>query len=232
LFPKRSLTFDTRNEAIMEAAVIEDSIQSATQDETDEDLELVEACIRGDLVAFEELVRRYECKLLRIAQQVTDNLADAEEVVQETFLKAYQKLHQFQRKSRFSTWLIRIALNESLMKLRKQRSRAHDVPLEYENADGEHLPFDVADWSPSPEQLYSHSELQQILRKALEWLRPGLRIVFVLRDLEGLSIAETAALLDLNPVAVKARLFRARLQLRERLSKYFRQPLPQSQTEP
>jgi len=211
----------------METAVIEDSTQPETQPDTDEDLVLVDACAGGDVAAFEELVRRYDRKLLRIAQQVTDNLADAEEVVQETFLKAYQKLDQFQRKAKFSTWLIRIALNESLMKLRKGRSRALDVPLEYENADGENLPYEIADWSPNPEQLYSSSELQNILRQALEHLKPGLRIVFVLRDVEVLSIEETANLLELKPLAVKARLFRARLKLRERLSRYFRQPLPE-----
>ena len=96
----------------------------------------------------------------------------------------------------------------------------HDAP------DGEHAPIDVADWSPNPEQLYSNAELQDILRKALGGLLPTLRITFVLRDIEGLSIKETAAVLDLDPSAVKARLFRARLQLRERLSHYFRLPSP------
>jgi RNA polymerase sigma-70 factor (ECF subfamily) len=213
----------------MEVAAKQGMAQSATLDTVDEDLALVEASTSGDIAAFEELVRRYDRKLLRIAQQVTHKLEDAEEVVQETFLKVFQKLNQFQRNSKFSTWLIRIALNESFLKLRKRRSYAQESPLEYEDPNGDHLPLDVADWSPNPEQLYSRSELQEILRKALEELLPALRVVFVLRDVEGLSIKEAAAVLDLHPSAVKARLYRARLQLREQLGKYFRQPLRQAQ---
>ena len=207
----------------MELSSMEDLTQSATRYSTDQDLALVEASRRGDIAAFEELVRRYERKLLRITQQVTHSLEDAQDAVQETFLKAYQKLNQFQGTSKFSTWLIRIALNESLMKLRKRRY-AQELPLEYEDPNGENLPLDVADWSPNAEQLYSRTELREILRKALAEMAPILRIVFVLRDVEDLSIKETAAALDLHPNAVKARLHRARLQLREKLSKYFRRP--------
>ena len=209
----------------MEVAVMEDSTQSATRHSPDQDLALVTASTRGDIAAFEELVRRYDRKLLRIAHQVTNSLEDAQDAVQETFLKAYQKLNQFQGTSKFSTWLIRIALNESLMKLRKRR-HTQDLPLEYEDPNGENLPLDVADWSPNPEQLYSRVELQEIFRKTFEELPPILRVVFVLRDVEGLSIKETTAILDIQPSAVKARLLRARLQLREKLTKYFRQPLP------
>ena len=209
----------------MDVCVIEDLAQSATRYTADEDLALVEASTSGDIAAFEELVRRYDRKLLRIAQQVTRSLEDAQDVVQEAFLKAYQKLNQFQQKSKFSTWLIRIVLNESLMKLRKRRY-TQEAPRDYENENGENLPLDVVDWSPDPEQLYSRAELQNILSQALEELPPILRIVFVLRDVEGLSIKETTAILDLQPSAVKARLLRARLQLREKLSKYFRQPMP------
>lgn len=207
----------------MPLALLDGETIPSTRPTLDPDLTLVELIKRGDMAAFEELVRRYDRRLLRIAQQVTHNLEDAQEAVQETFLKAYQKLDQFQGNSKFSTWLIRIALNESLMKVRKQRY-TQEVPLEYDAPDGEHAAMDVADWSPNPEQLYSNSELQEILRKALGGLLPALRITFVLRDIEGLSIKETAAILDLDASAVKARLFRARLQLRERLSHYFRLP--------
>ena len=209
----------------MELAALEDLTQSATRPSPDQDLALVEASTRGDIAAFEELVRRYDRKLLRIAQQVTHSLEDAQDAVQETFLKAYQKLNQFQATSKFSTWLIRIALNESFMKLRKRR-HTQQLPLEYEDLNGDNVPLDVADWSPNPEQLYTRAEVKEILRKALEELPPILRVVFVLRDVEGLSIKETGAALDLQPTAVKARLFRARLQLREKLTKHFRQPLP------
>jgi RNA polymerase sigma-70 factor (ECF subfamily) len=188
----------------------------------DEDLALVDASASGDVAAFEELVRRYDRKLLRIAQRMTHSLEDAEEVVQDAFLKAYFALSRFERKSKFSTWLIRIVTNECLMKLRKRRRYAAEISLEA--PDGEHLPMDLADWAPNPEQLYARSELREILHEALEQLRPALRVVFVLRDVEGLSIADTAAVLKLREAAVKARLLRARLQLREKLASHFRQP--------
>ena len=206
----------------MEVAMIEDSAQSATRPALDDDMVLVEASMSGDIAAFEELVRRYDSKLLRIALQVTHNQEDAQEAVQETFLKAYQKLNQFRGNSKLSTWLIRIALNESLMTLRRRRRHTQELPLEYEDPNGQNLPLDVADWSPNPEQLYSRSQFQEILRKALEELPPALRVVFVLRDVEVLSIKETAAALDVDPNVVKVRLLRARLQLREKLSKFFR----------
>ena len=210
----------------MEAVMVDDLMQSATRCDSDPDITLVEACISGNVEAFEELVRRYDRKLLRISQQVLHNLEDAQEAVQETFLKAYQKLSQFQRNSKFSTWLIRIALNESLMKLRKQRRHVQELPLEYQDSDRDTPTVDVVDWSPNPEQQYSNSQLKEILREALEELPEALRLVFVLRDVEGLSIKETATLLDLHEGAVKARLHRARMRLRENLSKYFRQPVP------
>ncbi|MBI3474799.1 MAG: sigma-70 family RNA polymerase sigma factor [Acidobacteria bacterium] len=206
----------------MESAVLEET-RSSTRDHFDPDLQLVESTRNGDIAAFEELVRRYDCRLLRIAQQVTNNLEDAQEAVQETFLKVFQKLDQFQGNSKFSTWLIRIALNESIMKIRRQRYK-YEIPLEYESQDGEHTPMDVADWSPNPEQLYSRAELQEILRKALGGLLPAIRITFVLRDIEGLSIKETASVLGIEQTAVKSRLLRARLQLREKLSKHFKLP--------
>ena len=209
----------------MEAVMMQDLTQSATRCNSDPDMSLVEACISGDVAAFEELVRRYDRKLLRIAQQVLHNLEDAQEAVQETFLKAYQKLSQFQGNSKFSTWLIRIALNESLMKRRKQRRQGQEIPLEFEDADHDNHTVDVADWSPNPEQQYSNSQLKEILREALEELPAALRLVFVLWDVEGLSIKETAGLLDLQEGAVKARLHRARMRLRESLSKYFREPV-------
>jgi RNA polymerase sigma-70 factor (ECF subfamily) len=187
----------------------------------DQDLALVHASKRGDISAFEELVRRYDRKLLRIAQRVTHNQEDAEDAVQEAFLKAFQHLGQFQENSKFSTWLIRITMNQSLMKLRKQRP-TREVPIDNGfQSEEDNLPIDVADWAPNPEQLYRAAELEEILRKTLQGLGVGLRVVFVLRDIEGLSLEETAEALDLSLPAVKARSLRARLQLRERLSEYF-----------
>lgn len=207
----------------METAVLDEVSTTPVECSHDPDLPLVEASLGGDMAAFDELVRRYDCKLLRIAQQMTRNLDDAQEAVQESFLKAYQKLDQFRGNSKFSTWLIRITLNEAFMKLRKRR--VTELALQHEGSDGDSLPLDLADWSPNPEQLCSRKELDEILRGALESLPPSLRIVFILRDVEELSIKETACALDLHPAAVKARHFRARLQLREKLTRHFKLPL-------
>jgi RNA polymerase sigma-70 factor (ECF subfamily) len=187
-----------------------------------DDLDLVHASKHGDVAAFEQLVKRYDRKLLRIAQSVTHNREDSQDAVQEAFLKAYQNLADFREHSQFSTWLIRITVNQSLMKLRKQRT-VREVSLD-EDVQGERdmLPVEVTDWAPNPEQLYWASELRHILTQTLEALRPPLRAVFVLRDIEGLSIDQTAVVLGLSQAAVKARLWRARLQLREGLNKYFR----------
>jgi len=186
----------------------------------DDDMALVYACKRGDAAAFEQLVKRYDGRLFSIAQHVTHNREDAQDAVQEAFLKVFRKLTQFRENSQFSTWLFRITVNESLMKLRKQRS-AREVSIDEDfQSEQDVTPLDVADWAPDPEELYRGSELRNILRRTLQELRPGLRVVFVLRDIEGLSTEQTAEVLELTSVAVKARLWRARLQLRERLSKY------------
>lgn len=187
-----------------------------------EDATLVHASKAGDVAAFEELVKRYDGKLLRIAQHVTNNREDAQDAVQEAFLKAFQKLGQFQENSKFSTWLIRITINQSLMKLRKQRrQREVSIDEDFQTEEGT-LSLEIADWAPNPEQRYTASELKEILTKTLQELQPALRVVFVLRDIEGLSLGQTAEALDLTVSAVKARSWRARLQLPERLSKYFR----------
>lgn len=190
--------------------------------EADDDLTLVHATMRGDVSAFEKLVRKYDRKLLRIAQNVMHNRQDAEDAVQEAFFKAYKKLGQFQENTKFSTWLIRIVLNESLMRVRKRRAVREDSLYGYSQNESEIVPREVADWSIGPQELYGAAEFRKILINCLLELRPALRVVFVLRDIEQLSISETSEALSLSAVAVKARLFRARLQLREGLSRYFR----------
>jgi RNA polymerase sigma-70 factor, ECF subfamily len=186
-----------------------------------DDLDLVQASKNGDVAAFEQLVKRYDGKLFRIAQSVTHNREDSQDVVQETFLKAYQHLAEFRGDSQFSTWLIRITLNQSLMKLRKQRA-AKEVSLDEDfGTDESMLPREIIDWAPDAEQRYSVSKLRNILVNTIEELRPILRTVFVLQDIEGLSTFQTAEVLTLSQSAVKSRLWRARLQLRERLNQYF-----------
>jgi RNA polymerase sigma-70 factor (ECF subfamily) len=186
-----------------------------------DDLDLVHATQNGDVSAFGQLVGRYDRKLLRIAHHVTHNREDSQDAVQESFMKALQHLGEFREHSQFSTWLFRITVNQALMELRKRRTTV-DVSLdEAFRANEDLLPSEVADGAPNPEELYRASELRDILIKALQELRPILRTVFVLRDVEELSIDQTAEVLDLSPSAVKSRLWRARLQLRELLSDYF-----------
>jgi RNA polymerase sigma-70 factor, ECF subfamily len=188
------------------------------------DLDLVHASKKGDVGAFEQLVKRYDRRLLRISQTVTRNREDSEDAVQEALLKAFQHLADFREDSQFSTWLIRITVNQSLMKLRKQRTQK-EVSLDDDfQTDGDVLPLDVPDRAPNPEQLCWASELRDILARTLEELRPILRTVFVLRDVEGLSIQQTAQVLNLSQAAVKARLWRVRIHLRERLSRYIDEP--------
>src|SRR5689334_17009975 len=187
-----------------------------------DELALVEAAKKGDIGAFEELVRRYDRNVFRIAQHITQNREDAEDVVQDAFLKAYGNLAQFQGQSKFYTWLVRIAVNEALMKLRRRRPE-RTVSLDQDvETDEDTIPREVADWSPNPEQQYNQAELRELLQKTIQGLPAGFRTVFVLRDVEGLSTEETAEALGLSIPAVKSRLLRARLQLRERLNKYFK----------
>jgi RNA polymerase sigma-70 factor (ECF subfamily) len=186
--------------------------------------ELVAAAQGGDLGAFEQLMQRYEPRVLRLAMRIVGNEADAEDVLQEAFLKAYAKLDSFQRQSSFYTWVVRIAVNEALMKLRRRRGD-RELPLDQELDTGEDLlPREVEDWRPNPEQQMARQELQDLLNQNIASLALPYRVVFQLRDVEGLSTEETADMLRLTVPAVKSRLLRARLQLRDKLSRYFRRP--------
>jgi RNA polymerase sigma-70 factor (ECF subfamily) len=182
---------------------------------------LVAAAKAGDISAFETLVGRYERKIFRLAQNITQNREDAEDTMQEAFLKAYQHLGEFQGNSRFYTWLVRIAVNQALMKLRKRRPNVVSLDEEIETGE-ESMPREVEDWGPSPEERYEQSELGTILTETIAELDPAFRIVFQLRDIEELSTEETADVLGLSVPAVKSRLLRARLKLRQKLNKYFR----------
>jgi len=190
------------------------AIQSQVTEEVHPDVALVERAKQGDTAAFEQLVRQYERQIFRVAQHITQNREDAEDITQDAFFKAYEKLDQFQGNSKFSTWLVRIAVNESLMRLRKRKtSRTVSMDEDVQTEDGS-IPRDFAEWRPNPEQLYGQGELGEILRKTIQGLPPGFRTVFTLRDVENLSTEETAEALGLSVPAVKSRLLRARLQLR------------------
>ncbi len=197
------------------------TIETNVSEPVSDELALVQKAKGGDVSAFEELVKRYDRNVFRIAQHITQNREDAEDVVQDAFLKAYGNLNQFQGQSKFYTWLVRIAVNEALMKLRRRRPERMISLDEEVKTEEDSVPREVADWSPNPEQQYSQAELREILTKTIQGLPPGFRTVFVLRDVEGLSTEETADALELSVPAVKSRLLRARLQLRERLSRYF-----------
>ena len=199
------------------------AIQSPATEEVHPDVALVARAKEGDTAAFEQLVRQYERQIFRTALHITQNREDAEDITQDVFFKAFQKLDQFKGDSKFSTWLVRIAVNESLMRLRKRKtSKTVSMDQDLQTDEGS-IPRDFAEWRPNPEQIYSQSELGDILRKTIAGLPPGFRTVFTLRDIENLSTEETAEALKLSVPAVKSRLLRARLQLRERLSRYFRQ---------
>ena len=142
------------------------TIQSiADENEPHPDVALVERVSAGDISAYDELVRKYDRQIFRIAQHITQNREDAEDVMQDAFLKAYEKLDQFQGNSKFYTWLVRIAVNESLMRLRKRRTgKMVSIDEDIETEEGS-VPRDLADWAPDPEQNYTQSELAEILRK-------------------------------------------------------------------
>jgi len=197
------------------------AIETNVTEPVNDELALVQAAKGGDVSAFEQLVRRYDRNVFRIAQHITQNREDAEDVVQEAFLKAYNNLKGFQGQSKFYTWLVRIAVNEALMKLRRNKPQRMVSLDEEVKTEEDSVPREVADWTPNPEQQYNQAELREILSKTIQGLPQGFRTVFVLRDVEGLSTEETAEALDLSIPAVKSRLLRARLQLRERLSRYF-----------
>lgn len=186
----------------------------------DDEAVFVAAAKGGDVSAFETLVNRYERKIFRLAQNITQNREDAEDVMQEAFLKAFEHLGEFEGNSRFYTWLVRIAVNQALMKLRKRRPNQVSLDEEIQTED-DSMPREVEDWGPTPEQRYGQNEMHKILSTVIGELEPGFRVVFQLRDVEELSTEETAEALGLSVPAVKSRLLRARLRLRQKLNRYF-----------
>src|ERR1700742_2558534 len=186
---------------------------------------LVAAAKGGDLSAFNELVSRYERKIFRLTMNITRNREDAEDAMQDAFLKSYSHLKDFEGSSRFYTWLVRIAANEALMRLRKRRPNQFslDEPI---SGEDDLVPREVEDWGPSPEQRYAQSELHEILDQVIDSLDPDFRTVFVLRDIEELSTEETAQAMGISVPAVKSRLLRARLKLRTKLDRFLRDRKP------
>jgi RNA polymerase sigma-70 factor (ECF subfamily) len=186
--------------------------------------ELIRLATRGDQDALEQLFARHNRALYQTALRVLGNPEDAEDALQEGLLSAFRNLPRFEGRSQFSTWLTRIVINSALMRLRSQRSRPavslDDEPRENETPLAERF----ADTRPSPEQAYEASELRELLSENLEELSPLLRSAFVLREVEGLSTGEAAKELGVSENTLKARLWRARHQLTDRLRHALRSP--------
>lgn len=174
----------------------------------------------GSLAAFGELVERYEARVLRVAQRFAHSREDAEEIMQDAFVKAFKNLPQFRGDSRFYTWLVRITINEGLMKVRGRRQTVLSIDDAVETE--KRTPFlQIEDRGPTPEQRYSQHELRNILSATIGQLSPRYRVVFHLREVHGFSTKQTARVLDVSQAAVKSRLRRARSQLRDSLGTYF-----------
>ncbi|MFA0767888.1 MAG: hypothetical protein OXFUSZZB_001216 [Candidatus Fervidibacter sp.] len=192
------------------------------------DAELVRRAKAGDLAAFEELVNRYERRIWTLAKRMVQHREDAEDVTQETFLTALEHLDELRDEERFGAWLVQIATRHAFRVL-EQRQRAPTISLETmtsemaDEDDGEPIPHPefIADWRENPEELLMRAETRQLIEQALNELPEKYRLVFLLRDVEGLSVKETAEALGISEANVKVRLLRARLQLREKLMRYF-----------
>ena len=181
---------------------------------------LVSAVKRGDMRAFEELVLRNRQRVLAVAQRITRNREDAEDVAQECFHKAFLHLGEFEEKARFSTWLTRIAMNEAFMLLRRKRG-AVEVLTESTDDRGRPMSESFVDLGPSPEESCWQRERTEILSRAINRLSPNLRIAIVLCEIEELSAKETAGVLGASVTAVKSRLFHGRRKLQTTLRNGF-----------
>lgn len=191
------------------------SFTTSTNKNSDE--ALVTATKRGEAQAFEELVLRHRQKVLAIAQRITNNREDAEDVAQESFTKAFLHLDAFQEKSRFSTWLTRIAMNEAFMLIRRRRGLLEVLPENPDDGMKSGLEAFI-DHGPNPEESCRRRERTELLAEAINCLGPTVRTTILLRDMEGRSVKETARILGVSTAAVKARVFHGRRKLRRTLN--------------
>ena len=185
-----------------------------------EELKLVEACRRGDYDCFEKIVGEHEKKVYNLALRMLGSPDDARDILQDTFLKVYDHLDKFRGDSRLSTWIYRIAMNEALMKIRREKGRMVSLDT-FKVSEGEVRSLEIEDWAQKPLDKLLTRELGDKMDRAVSGLPEDYRAVFLLRDVEGLSNADIAKVLDISVPAVKSRLHRARLFLRGELSKYF-----------
>ncbi|VAX15581.1 RNA polymerase sigma-70 factor [hydrothermal vent metagenome] len=186
-----------------------------------EDEELIARVKKGDYDAFERLVRKYEARIFHHCLKFLNNQDEAEDILQETFLQVYKSLDSFRGEAAFSTWLIKIATNNCLMRIRKKKKVdivSIDKPIEI---DGSQLPREIVDWSKNPFSQVSNDEIRAVLDQAISGLPEDKRVILVLKDVEGFSNIEIAQMLGISVAAVKSRLHRARLYVRDIISKYF-----------
>lgn len=182
----------------------------------------IEALRAGDRTEFARLVEEYSAMIYRLGLKMLNNSQDAEDILQETFIKAYRHISNFDGRSNISTWLYRIATNEALMLIRRKRPEevSFEAPSSVESELQE--PLQIVDWCCLPEEEFLSAESRARLDQAVDRLPASMKVVFILRDIEGLSTRETAQVLEISEMAVKTRLSRARLRLREDLSSYYR----------
>jgi RNA polymerase sigma-70 factor, ECF subfamily len=184
-----------------------------------EEMALIERVCGGDRESFYPLIAPYQRAVFLAALSVLKNEADAEEIAQESLLKAFKALSSFRRESKLSTWLIQITINEARMRVRKDRKHLYESTDEHEReGDEEYRPKDFADWREIPSETLERKQLRLALANALASLAPKYREVFVLRDIQKMNIAETAQSLGITEASVKTRLLRARLQMRDALA--------------
>lgn len=192
----------------------------------------IEALKSGNREEFSKLVDGYSGMIYRLALKMIGNSSDAEDVLQNTFLKAFQHIAEFEARSSLSTWLYRIGANEALMLIRKRRPEMVLSEIGAEDSEQEdYYPAQFTDWCCLPEDEFLSTESKAALDQAVQHLPENLRIVFILRDIEALSIQETSEALDLSETNVKTRLLRARLRLREELSTYYSERLKKRRQE-
>lgn len=178
----------------------------------------------GDVDEITKMVNMHTDQVYRVALRMLNNEIEAEDVLQETFIKAINSIENFEGRSNLSTWLYRIAVNEALMHIRKRKPDVAVIHDDEDDSEGISV-SQIVDWCCLPESEFMSSETREIIDEAIHQLPENLRSVFILRDIEGLSIAETAQALDLTETNVKTRLLRARMKLREELSVYFSERL-------
>ena len=186
--------------------------------EQSDEADLIRRVKDGEHELFYELIRPYERRVYSAAFSILRNEADAEDVAQEAMLKAFRNIRQFRAEARFSTWLFQITVNEARMRRRKERPQMFEAIAGKKDEEGNYTPRDFADWREIPSETLERAEIRQQLAQALASLSEIYRDVFVLRDMQHLSIEETSKALGISTASVKTRLLRARLMLRDLLS--------------